>query len=267
MAIPISRTTYVNDGGSKTTSTPYKDLMSAKSRLSQQAVDRIDKGVIQQPTKTLNPSGGTTAYTPRIVGSTTPQYLNNYTAKSKTENNQNYNNGSAGRATGVGVATAEETPVVSGGGGGTSGQDDTLEKIKSLLEEQKKQADSYYKTLYEQQLASNKSAWENNRNQINKNYVRTDRYLNNMYGDAVSGTGLSNRMRNYSNWNNNLTENQRNYTNNDASALASYNQGLSNNANTLAQGWYNYVLPVYTNRQQNTDDLDYRKYLMSLGLM
>jgi hypothetical protein len=38
----------------------------------------------------------------------------------------------------------------------------------------------------------------------------------------------------------------------------------ANTASQLAQGWYNYVLPVYTNRQQNLDDYDYRKYLASL---
>lgn len=144
-------------------------------------------------------------------------------------------------------------------------QDDIVEKIKSLLEEQKNQADAYYKTLYEQELNKNQQAWENNRNQINRNYLRAERLINNMYGDAVSGAGLSNRSRNISNWNNSLAENQRNYTNNDATALANYNNGLTNNASTLARGWYNYVLPVYTNRQQNIDDYNYRKYIASLN--
>lgn len=157
-------------------------------------------------------------------------------------------------------------PTYSGGYSAPVQVDDTVDKIKQLLDEQKKQADAYYKTLYEQQLASNRSAWENNRNQINMNYARTNRYLNNMYGDAISGTGLSNRARNYQNWNNNLAENQRNYVNNDATALATYNNGLANNASTLAQGWYNYVMPIYTNRQQNIDDYNYRRYLASLNI-
>ena len=160
----------------------------------------------------------------------------------------------------------------SGGGGGEmptytvrDNTDEIVNRIQALLNEQKAQADAYYKSLYEQQLSQNKQAWEDNRNQINLNYKRAERFLNNNYGNAVSGAGLSNRTRNYTNWNNNLAENQRNYANNNASALSSYNQGLANNASTLAQGWYNYVLPVYTNRQRNIDDYDYRRYLASLG--
>ena len=158
----------------------------------------------------------------------------------------------------------ETTPVYYSNGGSNS--DDIVSKIKDLLNQQKEAADAYYKTLYEQQLSQNREAWESNRNQINKNYMRTNRYINNMYGDAVSGTGLSNRNRNYQNWNNNLTSNNQNRTNNDATALSSYNMGLANNASTLAQGWYNYVLPVYTNRQQNQDNYDYRRYLATLGI-
>jgi len=164
-----------------------------------------------------------------------------------------------------------KTVYVNDGGGGYSApsysgpsSDDIVSKIKSLLEEQKAQADNYYKTLYEQQTAQNKQAWENNRNQINRNFARGSRYLQNMYGDSVSGQGLSNRARNYQNWQSNLAENQRNYTNNDATALSQYNMNKANTASQLAQGWYNYVLPVYTNRQQTLDDYDYRKYLASL---
>jgi hypothetical protein len=69
---------------------------------------------------------------------------------------------------------------------------------------------------------------------------------------------LSNRARNYQNWQSNLAENQRNYANNDATALANYNMNRANTASQLAQGWYNYVLPVYTNRQQQLDDYRYR---------
>ena len=157
----------------------------------------------------------------------------------------------------------------SGGGGGDysysgGGTEDIISKIKELLNQQKEQADAYYKTLYEQQTAQNKQSWENNRNQINRNFARGSRYLQNMYGDSVSGQGLSNRARNYQNWQSNLAENQRNYTNNDATALSQYNMNRANTASQLAQGWYNYVLPVYTNRQQNEDDYAYRRYIASL---
>lgn len=144
-----------------------------------------------------------------------------------------------------------------------STNDDIVSRIKKLLEEQKAAADEYYKTLYEQQLASNKEGYESNRNQVNRNFLRGNRYLNSLY-DGTSGPGITNRARNYQNWQSSLATNRQNYTNNDATALANYNQNKANAASQLAQGWYNYVLPVYTNRQQNQDDYDYRKYIASL---
>ena len=157
----------------------------------------------------------------------------------------------------------------SGGGGYSApsysgGTDDIVNQIKALLQTQQEQANKYYQTLYEQQIAQNKQAWENNQNQINRNYMRGSRYLQNMYGDSISGQGLSNMARNYQNWQSNLASNRQNYTNNDATALSQLNMNKANTASTLAQGWYNYVLPVYTNRQQTLDDYDYRRYLASL---
>lgn len=146
----------------------------------------------------------------------------------------------------------------------SSTNDNIVNQIKSLLDEQKKQADEYYKTLYEQQIAQNKQAYRANQDQINLNRVRGRNYINQLYGDVISGPGISNRVRNDLNWASNSASNRLNYTNNDASALASYNSGLANNASTLAQGWYNYVLPVYTNRQQTEDDYAYRRYLATL---
>lgn len=150
------------------------------------------------------------------------------------------------------------------GGGYHTTNDDIISKIKKLLNEQKKASDEYANTLYQQALAQNKEAYKSNQWQANKNYMRGDRYLKGLYGDAISGQGLSNQARNNSNWQNNLTSIRQNWTNNDATAKASYNAQLANNASTLAQGWYNYVLPVYTNRQTQLDNLDYRKYLASL---
>lgn len=159
-----------------------------------------------------------------------------------------------------------------GGGGGSSysmpdyssSNDDILNQIKALLNEQKAAADKYYKSMYEQQIAQNRQTFENNRDQINLNYMRGNRYLQNQYGNSVSGSGLTNRARNNMNWQSNLASNRQNYTNNDATALAQYNSGLANNASNLAQGWYNYVLPVMSNRQQTMDDYNYRRYLASL---
>jgi len=144
--------------------------------------------------------------------------------------------------------------------------DDIVNKIKDLLTEQKNRADEYYRTLYENQLSQNRQGYEANRNQINRNYMRGERYINSIYGNGNSGSGITNRLRNASNWTNNLTTNRQNLENNNAQALAGYNSNLANTANTLAQGWYNYVLPVYENRQINADNNEYayRRYLASL---
>lgn len=180
-----------------------------------------------------------------------------------------------GANTAVNVAKSQSnpTPSYSGGGGGEGysapsysgpSSDDIINKIKSLLNEQKEQADKYYQTLYEQQIEKNRQGWEADRNQINKNYMRGRNYINQLYGDAITGPGITNQTRNNQNWQSNLASARQNYTNNDATALSQLNMNKANTASTLAQGWYNYVLPVYTNRQQNLDDYDYRKYLASL---
>lgn len=251
---------------------------------------------------TITDEGTKTALTPKQEVQVN-KTKNNLTTPASYRTTNEPDTGTGGNKGGGGIIAVEPEPEPTYGGGGSgSGSspsqseaekaqkevEDTVAKLKELLDEQKRQAEDYYKTLYEQQLASNLTDWENNRNQINRNYMRTNRYLNSMYGDAVSGVGLSNRARNYSNWNNNLAQNDRNRTNNDATALANYDSNLANVASQLAQGYYNYVLPVYTNRQTNADnmdyqvwalqqqlenrrqmnldDLDYRKYLASLGL-
>lgn len=172
--------------------------------------------------------------------------------------------GDTGGSSGA-TASAPATPEWSGySGGDNSGQDDVLNMIKDLLNQQKVAADNMYKSQYEQALADNRLAMENNRNQINLNYARGDRYLKGLYGDALSGQGLSNRVRNNAVWQSNLANNRVNYEKSNKTAKAQYDAGIANNASTLAQGWYNYVLPIYTNRQQNEDDYAYRRYVASL---
>ena len=194
------------------------------------------------------------------IGSGAPSYLRiNNSGKVTDTRNFTFPAGSnKGPSGGGGDAEAYSS------GGYHTTNDDIISKIKKLLEEQKKASDEYANTLYQQALAQNKEAYKSNQWQANKNYMRGDRYLQGLYGNGITGQGLSNRARNNSNWQNNLTSIRQNWTNNDASARASYNANLANNASTLAQGWYNYVLPVYTNRQTQLDNLDYRKYLASL---
>ena len=164
--------------------------------------------------------------------------------------------------------TTTTTATVSNGGGGTytpsNGGEDIIGKIKSLLEEQKRAADEYYKTMYEQQLSEINQQAENNRNSANLNYMRGDRYLRSMYGNNISGQGLSNRARNNSMWQNNLSSIRQNQANNQATAKSNYNTNLANSASQLAQGWYNYVLPYYSNEANQLRNIELQKYAMSL---
>lgn len=226
----IPKNTFVNDNGSKT------------------KADAIKQAVVSASNRTANDRGGMNGmFNPGTVTgrNSVGEIVTDHRKPTTTDPTQKivYVNQDTGGGGG-------------GGGGGTS--DDIVNMIKNLLNEQKQKADEYYKTLYEQQISQIGQQDEANRNQANLNYMRGNRYLNSLYGNGISGQGLSNRVRNNSNWQNNLASIRQNTANNKASALAQYNSGLANNASTLAQGWYNYVLPVYTNRQQWLDNLAYR---------
>ena len=170
-------------------------------------------------------------------------------------NNSSYSSGSSSSGSGGDYYS---------GGGGASYADDILDKIKSLLTEQKEAADKYYNTLYDQRLNQINQEVENNRNLINKESMMALRRNYAINGKSDSGPNVTNQTRIRQNWLSNLAANRQQGANLRDSALASRDLGLSNNANTLAQGWYNYVLPVYTNRQNQLDDYAYRRYIASL---
>ena len=153
-------------------------------------------------------------------------------------------------------ATYDGTGV---GAGANATWDDIIEKIKALLTQQKTSADAYQKSLYEQALETARQSALNNQRQANRNYYAQNRRIGEMYGNDRSGMPMTQRFAAYSNLNNALAANDRDYANAKQTALTNYNSGLANNASTLAQGWYNYVLPVYTNRQQAIDNLNFYK--------
>ena len=194
-----------------------------------------------------------------------PSYIQR-TASGKVTDTRNFSTTSAPKTNNS--SGGGTTVVYSGGGGDYSpsggGTDDILNKIKSLLEEQHEASKKYYETMYNQRLNEINTEADKNRNLINTNYKRGERYLNNLYGNSDSGTNWTNRARNNQNWLSQLATNRENASNLRDSAVAQRDLGLSNSANTLAQGWYNYVLPVYTNRQNQLDDYAYRRYLASL---
>lgn len=201
----------------------------------------------------------------KFIGSGAPSYLR-INSSGKVTDTRDFSYTPAPRP----VAPRNDNGGGGNSGGGYSapsysgGTDDIVNQIKSLLKEQQEQANKYYQTLYEQQVAKNNQDWEADRNQINRNFMRGRNYLNQLYGDSSTGPGISNQARNYQNWQSNLASARQNRTNNDATALSQLNMNKANTASQLAQGWYNYVLPVYTNRQQTLDDYDYRRYLASL---
>ena len=146
--------------------------------------------------------------------------------------------------------------------GGSS--DDILDQIKSLLTQQQEASKNYYNTLYSQRMNEINAEANRNRDLINANYKRGERYLNNLYGRTDSGNNWTNRARNNQNWLSQLATNRENVSSLRDSAAAQRDLGLANAASTMAQGWYNYVLPIMSNRQQTLDDYDYRRYLASL---
>ena len=137
-----------------------------------------------------------------------------------------------------------------------------------MLKEQEELSSKYYDTLYTQRMNEINTESENNRDLINKRYKQGERYLNDMYGKTDSGTNWTNRARNQQNWQSMLAQNRQNTAGLKDSAMASRDLGKANAKSTLAQGWYNYILPVMTNRQNYNDslaqELEYRKYLANL---
>ncbi len=156
------------------------------------------------------------------------------------------------------------TPEPAPSSGGHSGGDSTVDYIKQKLKEQEEALKASFKAQYDQELLQNTNDWERNRNQANRNYKRADRFLRGLYGNQVTGKGLSSRASAYSSWNNILSDYLQNKTKADATSLSTYNQKLANAGNTLAQGWYNYVLPYYTNKAIQQDNHSYRMFLAGL---
>ena len=187
-----------------------------------------------------------------ISTSSSSSLFGNQKAANISNNNNNNNNN---RTTTVAAAPVPDY---------SSGSDGILDQIKALLREQQEASKKYYETMYNQRMNEINTEANRNRDLINTNYKRGERYLNNLYGRTDSGNNWTNRARNNQNWLSQLATNRENTANLRDSAAAQRDMGLANAASTMAQGWYNYVLPVMSNRQQTLDDYNYRRYLASL---
>ena len=147
----------------------------------------------------------------------------------------------------------------SGGGGGSSsgGGDNIINMIKDLLAEQQAAARNAAKARWEQADALALQDYEGTRDAYNVYKEKGERWIRNKYS-PTTGQGISASIANNANWLKNLATNKQNYTNNKATNLATYNTELSNAANTMAQGYYNYVLPYYTNEAVNDRNGSFR---------
>lgn len=143
-----------------------------------------------------------------------------------------------------------------GGGGGanallgaTSMGDDIIAKLKGFLDEQNKAANASAEAWYNQLMNQIKSSTTSNLDLSNRQYKMDEKRFKDMYGNRpMVGTGFSNMARITQNWRDRNNAIRMNEADNSATALANYKNALANNASTLAQGWYNQILPYYVNQ-------------------
>lgn len=215
------------------------------------ATDKLKQAVVNASQRTANERGG-------MNGMFNPGTVTGRNSVGEIVTNHRKPTAPSGGGGGGGGETVAPSYSVSAGSGG----DDIIAKIKALLEEQKKQADEYANSLYSQEMEQIKQAGEKDRNNANLNYYRTNKWLNNLYGDVghIYGQGYSNRGRNASNWMNNIANIRMNQSNNEATAKSRLNANLMNNAQTLANNWSSAILPYYVNQADR--EAQYRYAMM-----
>lgn len=138
--------------------------------------------------------------------------------------------------------------------------DSLIEQIKALLSQQ---YEASKKMAEEQRAQSDKESqaeWDNNQRRINVGKMRTNNYLNQLYGNNEQG--ISNRIRNQQNWISDINANNRARQDSLNRNSIAYNNALANAHNQMTQGLYNYVLPIYTNRAVNQDNLNFQRSLL-----
>ena len=213
-------------------------------------------------------SGGNKVLQSSSGKSTSSPYTSNAGSNPKAKIVDTTTSKTTTRSTGSSGGTVAQEVSYSGGGGGGSGSSEGnnyINLIKDLLAEQQKKAEAAAKARWEQADTLALQDYEGNRDAYNVYKEKGERWIRNKYS-PYSGLGISASIANNANWLKNLATNKQNYTNNKATNLATYNTELSNAANTMAQGYYNYVLPYYTNEAVNDRNLEFRKYLAGLNL-
>ena len=163
--------------------------------------------------------------------------------------------------------TPRTNPVVSTGGGDYGGGSydhiDTGE-IERRLREEEENRKKQLAEWYEQEKTANRNNYERTRNNMNSQYLTAERRLRNLYGNQITGKGLASRARNYSMWQNNTSDAMQDYMNNDSASLQKYNQNLADVARMNAQGWYNFVYPLWMQQYKYDQEMNYRKWMQQL---
>lgn len=138
------------------------------------------------------------------------------------------------------IYTKRNTSNNNGGGGNISnGVPDTssadayasyIAEYKAMVKDYQNQLDKLAEENYKLQVQQNEKNALDQRNQANLNSKMTEKWLNQQYGNEVSGAGISNRLRNRTALGNTIAEINNNLFNNNSTASLNRYNTISNNA-------------------------------------
>ena len=154
-----------------------------------------------------------------------------------------------------------------GNGGGASGSshnsywEDAYKKYVEALQKTRDEAMAYRKGLYEDALANNLAGYKDEQRLANREYYTRNRRLNELYGNGLSGSGLSNRFASSSMLTNALTNAKNRQNSANRTAEAEYHNALSNINAAYNQGMYN----AFGTEYGIDRNLEYQRYLLEHG--
>ena len=120
--------------------------------------------------------------------------------------------------------------------------------IESLLRQQYDKADAYYKQMMDLLMSQNEQNRLSQHDSANREYMNMRRRLDSMFGpvdkgNSISGTGLTNRVRNDMNYSNNLANIDKNAYDTEQTIKADYYKNQANALMDYADNWTKYILP------------------------
>ena len=105
-----------------------------------------------------------------------------------------------------------------------------IAEYKAMVKDYQNQLDKLAEENYKLQVQQNEKNALDQRNQANLNSKMTEKWLNQQYGNEVSGAGISNRLRNRTALGNTIAEINNNLFNNNSTASLNRYNTISNNA-------------------------------------